>query len=63
MENVNIKRYASFLTNGSDKIMIEANRYNCFINPPAGVSVTFLNGDTYINGKLAWVEIMEDGGF
>lgn len=53
------KRYASFLTNGTDAVEVQCSRFSCGIDPPPGMSVGVLNGQYYINGKRAWLEIRE----
>ena len=49
-------RIYSVLTNGQDEIEVECSKYSCGITPPPGMTVSILNGNYYINGKLAWVE-------
>ena len=57
--NANWKRYASFITNGTDSIEVQCSRFSCGIDPPVGMRFELLNGQYFINGKRAWLEIRE----
>lgn len=57
--SVKWKRYASFITNGKDSIEVQCSRFSCGIDPPVGMRFELLNGQYYINGKRAWLEIRE----
>ena len=61
MHVYSIKKYQSVLTNGEDKIEIVCNRWGCGITPPRGMTFSILNNEYYINGKKAWLEIVEEG--
>ncbi len=45
------------LTNGHDSIVVESNRYECYIIPPDGMTVTIANGEYYLNGEKARFEL------
>ena len=49
------------LTNGHDDIVVESNRYECYISPPDGMTFSIINGEYYINGEKAWFEIRSVG--
>jgi len=51
--------YHSVLTNGTDEIEIQCGRYDCGITPAPGQVFSVINGEYYINGKRAWVEVKE----
>ena len=57
--NANWKRYASFITNGIDSIEVQCSRFSCGIELPPGMRFELMNGQYYINGKRAWLEIRE----
>lgn len=57
--NANWKRYASFITNGTDSVEVQCSRFSCGITPPPGMRFELLNGQYFINGKRAWLEIRE----
>lgn len=52
-----MSRYYSVLTNGSDEVEIVCGRYTCGINPPPGMVFSVINGEYFLNGKPAWVEL------
>ena len=55
----NWKRYATFITNGTDSFEVQCSRFSCGIDPPVGMRFELSNGYFYINGKRAWLEIRE----
>lgn len=57
--NANWKRYASFITNGVDSVEVQCSRFSCGIDPPPGMRFELMDGQYYINGKRAWLEIRE----
>lgn len=57
--NANWKRYASFIANGVDSVEVRCSRFSCGIDPPPGMRFELMDGQYYINGKRAWLEIRE----
>ena len=57
--NANWKRYASFITNGIDSIEVQCSRFSCGIDPAPGMRFELMDGQYFINGKRAWLEIRE----
>lgn len=57
--NANRKRYASFITNGVDSVEVQCSRFSCGIDPPPGMRFELMDGQYFINGKRAWLEIRE----
>lgn len=59
MPNLRFCIYTSVLTNGTDVIELEPSRTKCNVEVPYGMIFSIVNGEYYINGKKAWIQVKE----